>query len=305
LTGRAYYLFSACVLLGWASPVQAEPVGVHLVWERPAGSTCPPGVVLEHDVEEALGRRVFTSADKADVIVRGAIEKLAGGLHVWIEARSAAGSLLGKRELSARADECESLRSVVAVVLTLLVDRDDVDVDSPVTLDVGAAVGVLTHAFPRPAFGVGPLLAINFAHRLSLSTAVSYWLPVAVETARGTRAKLEAVGLALGVCPRLWNEARSWHVRLCAGAQLGALIASQQRPERLGTQTRLLAQGSLELQGGLNLGSTLGLELAVGPVLALNRTQFLAVNADEPRVVLYRQPAIGLKIQLALIIRGS
>jgi hypothetical protein len=267
---------------------------------------CPPGAVLQADVEEVMGRPVFTSAADASVIVRGRIDESTTAVHVAIEARSASGQLLGTRELEARAGECASLRPALGLVLTLLVEGEGDDTPQGEfalgTLRLGVVSSALSEAFPRVNVGVGLALALDVGGFLRLRADGNYWWPVSVEARRGVRAQLEAGALALRACPRVWEPARAFALRICAGTQLGALITSQRPGPGSEAQWRWWAQLLIDVQGDLRLGQALVLEAAIGPYFSFQRMQWFAVSDSGARTLLYEAPRLGLFFRLALII---
>jgi hypothetical protein len=302
-----------CITAAWLwlvplTAALASPAWVHLEWQRPPGSTCPPQATLEQDVEQALGRPIFTSAQNAQLLVRGTIEERSSGVLVRLQAQRSDGKLLGLRELRGQPGQCAALRDDIGLVLTLLVERDGVGVEEPpapsaLRLDLGLWTGFLVNTLPRGTFGLGPALALDLGGYAQLRADAAYWLPVSIQTAGGIQATLQAASLALRICPRLaGNEESLFSMRLCGGAQLGALFTSQTQPAGAATQTRLIVQGLLELRSGLRLGRTAQLELALGPILSLNRTSLLAVRSDGSSVQLYRQPSAGLILSLGFII---
>jgi hypothetical protein len=290
----------------WVSLAQplaalAEPSGVHLEWWRPPGSTCPTGPVIERDVEQALGRRIFTSARTAELHVHASVEDRASGVRVRLEARSPRGRLLGTRELRAPPGECAGLRSDIDLVLMLLVEGTDhaAPESARLRLGVGLWAGLIVHALPRATGALGPLLTLDLGAYAQLRVDAAYWLPVAVQTSRGIRADMQAASLALRVCPSIAGSEHSvLLLRLCSGVQLGALIASQTRPEGPAPQLRVLSEVLLELRAGLRVGSLGTLELAAGPTLALSRPSIVAVHSDASRVLLFRPPTFGMIVAL-------
>jgi hypothetical protein len=138
---------------------------------------------------------------------------------------------------------------------------------------------------------------------VQLRADAAYWLPVAIQTAGGIRAQLQAASLALRVCPHIAGaDDGVFGLRLCGGGQLDVLFASQTEPAGIGSQVRVIAQGLAELRGALRLGRTARLELALGPLLALNRLSLYAVSSDGSRVLLYRPPILGMILSLGFII---
>jgi hypothetical protein len=297
---------AACLGLAPPSAALAEPPRVYLEWQRPLGSTCPPREVLERGVERALGRKVFgSSPTAAELTIVGTVEDSADGALVRLTARRRNGEVRGSRELRADPGACAALSEDLSLVLTLLVEGEAAASSAagpiPLRIELGLGGAFLLNMLPRGSFGVGAALALDLGSQLQVRADALYWLPLEVETGSGIRARLQAGSLALRICPRL-ARVGSAQLRACAGAQLGTLINSQLEPEGPETQVRLLAQGLVELRAGLHVWQTARLELAGGPLMALNRTRIFAVQSDGTRVQLYRSPFLGLILSLALII---
>ena len=299
-------LIALCVLGGtlplMAAAQDAEP-DVHLDWERPLGSTCPPASVLEGDVEATLDRSVFTTPGNARLVIRGFIEENDSG-ETWVRltARHRDGTLLGTRELRAPGGGCAALRSDIVLVLTLLVDeRMSSEAAGPVRVDFGASGTALLQVLPRWTAGAGPTLVFDF-DSLQLRADLAYFLPMVVRTRSGIEASLRAASLSLRACQRLFaTDGNPFTLHVCAGVQGGAWLISQSEPESRPLQLRLLAQGLLDLRVGLRLSKSVKLELGAGPSFSLHRTSLYAFHDQNMRVLLYRVPFLGAQFQLGLV----
>jgi hypothetical protein len=306
-----WLLVAGCVSSGFLSIAAAQDPRVHLIWDRPVGSLCPSRAALQSDVEEAIGRRVFVEADKARLVVRGVIEDGAIEARVRIEARSANGVLLGTRELTAPAGRCSSLRGAIAVVLTLFVDRDEADDSSAQDADgtrtrlgFGASGAVVSTPLPRATLAFGPTLSLDVGRYLRFQADGAYWVPVSIETRQGVGAKLQAFSFRLRACARLWED-RTFGLRVCAGGEAGALIASPLQLTGPRRQTRLLGHGFLDLGWVTRLGSVGFIDLAVGPLLSFSRPAFSYLRGDGEPMAVYRPKLGGIIFQLTFIILGS
>ncbi|MET0391067.1 MAG: hypothetical protein ABW321_34160 [Polyangiales bacterium] len=299
----ASWWWMVCVGL-WLAPMptRADAGWVQLVWQRPLASTCPATPVLQHDVELLLGRPVFTSQPNARLLVQGSVSDAATGVRVQLEARNAGGERLGMRELNAPPGECGVLREDIALVLTLLIEHAERELDGPARFSIGLSGALALNVFPRAAVGVGPALLVKLG-ALQLRAEGYYWIPLALRTAGGIGAELQAASLVLRLCPRIaGEEAGHFSAWLCAGANVGVLFAQQTQPGQHATQLRLLAQGLVELRGALQLGRDARLEAGVGPLLSLHRTRLVSVRDDGAQVDVYRAPTFGLIFTLAFII---
>jgi hypothetical protein len=289
-------------LLPLAAAYAAPPGDVYLEWERPLGSTCPPAAVLQSDVEEILDRAVFTSERTARMRIRGFIEESATGTQVQLVARDQSGRQLGTRELRASGGGCAALRSDIALVLTLLVERDQLLDESSTAAAVrfGPVLSLMLNVLPGASFGVGGVLALDVEDVLQLQAGLSYAIPVGVRTSSGIEASLHAVSAALRVCPRLNGTSSVWMLSVCGGLQGGAWLVSQTGPSARATQVRLLALGLLELRAGVRLGESVVLDLSAGPSFSISRTSLMAAYAAGSRELLYRLPFLGAQVQLGL-----
>jgi hypothetical protein len=288
-------------MLWQPSAAGAETRAVHLEWERPIGSTCPPANVLENDVEETLDRKLFTSAPGAELSIQGRIEEQGAETWVYLTARNRHGRVLGMRELHAQGGGCAALRSDIVLVLTLLVERDDAADNSPdVSVSFGAAGTLMANVLPRWDAGAGPTLALDIEEVLQLRADLSYFFPVAVRTTSGVAADLHAASFTLRVCPRLHGGDGALSLHLCGGLQAGAWLVAQSEPSSRALQVRLLAQGLLELRLGLSLGERTTLTFGAGPSISIVRPSLYATYDAGAPTFLYRVPLLGAQVQLGL-----
>jgi hypothetical protein len=279
----------------------AEPFPVYLEWERPLGSTCPPAKVLEQDVEETLDRPVFTPRRTAQLVITGFIEEQGESTWVRLTARHRSGAVLGTRELHAVGGGCAALRSDIVLVLTLLVEREQILASPSVRASIGPAATLMLHVLPRWSAGAGLSLALDIADSLQLRLDPAYFFPVAVRTASGIAANLHALSLALRACPHVLGTSDStWTLHACGGMQAGAWLVSQTEPSRHALQVRVLAHAMLELRAGVRLGEAAKLELSAGPSFAISRPTVYASYSPDTRELLYRVPFLGAQVQLGL-----
>ncbi|HET6336148.1 MAG TPA: hypothetical protein VFG30_23155 [Polyangiales bacterium] len=301
-------LVAASVSSFGMSLAAAQDPRVHLVWERPVGSLCPSRAALEADVEEVMGRRIFTEREDAPVIVHGVIEDGSTEAHVRIDARSKGGVLLGTRELTAPAGRCSSLRGAIALVLTLFVDRDEGDASAEESLDTRIGFGisgeVVSTPLPRTTFAAGPTVSLEVGPYLRFQADGAYWVPVSIQTQRGVGARLGAFSFRLRICAKLWGDG-TFGLRACAGAEAGALVASPLELAGPPRQTRLLAHGMLDLGWETRLGRFALIDLAAGPLLSFSRPRFSYVRENGEPMAVYRPKLGGIIFQLTFIILGS
>ncbi len=293
-----------------ASIALAQSEAVHLVWDRPVGSLCPARAALESDVEQIMGRRVFTSEADARVIVRGAIEEGATGARVRIEARTVGGQLLGTRELSAEPGRCASLRDAIVLVLTMFIERDDevrvaeLDRRGP-RFGFGASGSVVSVPLPATTWSAGPSLSLEVGSLLRFRADAAYYGPVVIRTRAGVGAKLQAFSVALRACFGVWGDPSVFVLRVCLGTELGALVSTPLELYGPSRQTRLLALGTLDVRWEKQLGSVALLDLGVGPLVSLSRPSFSYIRSDRRTRDVYRPDSLGIIFQITVIILGS
>lgn len=281
-----------------AAGARAAAPAVHFSWQRPVGSMCPTREVLEADIEALMDRDVFVARGEAQVIVRGEARETSDGAVVTIEAVSDRGEVIGTRELTAPAGECATLRSAIALVLTMFIEHEAATrEDGDVALGIGGELSLAQAPLPRTAFALGPAAVLSLGEIVQLHAVAAYWLPVAIETPRGVGATVEAASLELRGCARFWAG-----LGLCTGFEGGALIASPRRlngPER---QVRLLAHALLEGAFELDLGGAARIDAAVGALLSLSRPELSYLTGQGVRRAVYRPEQLGMNFRLSIII---
>lgn len=303
-------LLPLLTILLFSNHTRARATRLHLSWRHPVGSMCPTAAMLERDVEELVGTGQFVPLEEAQIIVRGDVKPSPTGFVAHLQVESAAGKVLGTRDLVAPAEDCASLRGTLAVVLIMLLDAPmeriaDVRVSRNV-VRFGASASLLSGALPRVTPGLGITFALDHDRDLRLQLDATYWLPVRVENAAGFGAMFQAVGLSTVLCPRLNRGATRFGVWLCGGAELGALHASALRLEQPTSQpTRLLAQAELEGVLSVRIRRSFELFAACGLAAALSRPSFYMQHASGARQELHRPAGVGVLFRLGLTIAGS
>jgi len=299
--------------MGWlacAANARAEGPRAHLTLERPAQSFCPTGQAIERDVEALAGHPVFSRNPRAPLQVRCDIMDHASGATARISVRAADGSTIGTRELSAGPGECGSLREPIAVVLLMLLDRENDDArPTPApqeegggpTFGYGASVGALLGTLPRPDAGVGLALASQFGRRMLARIDASYWFPVTARVPGGPGGRFHAFGLAGSLCARLPRSSHGIGTSLCGGAQLSILQASPLELPGTGRRARAFGQAFLAFAlSGQWRRSELIADL--GPTLAFARPRFYLLTRDDAELEVHRPARLGAFFRLALII---
>ena len=297
-------LLGLLVWLALPMPGSAEAPRARLVWRRPAQSMCPTAVSVESDVEQLLGRPVFTSSPDAEILIESDIEEDASGARVHIRAHNTDHVELGSRELSAAAGECASLRRPLSLVLSLLLDQESVSVRADRrrtrSLRLGVLAAGLSGTLPRMTAGFGLVLAVPLLARLDLQLGANYWLPVTIATSQGLGASFQAVAGEVALCPRLTSELGRFALSLCGGVQLGALLSSPRELEGPQRQARLSAQLLVELRLFAQLSRQFGLAGGISPVLSLSRPRYYLTHADGSTLDVHRPARGGVLLRVTL-----
>ncbi|MFM2416305.1 MAG: hypothetical protein RL385_1028 [Pseudomonadota bacterium] len=286
----------------------AEERSVWFQWQRPPASMCPGRATLEADVEDLLGRPVFTREADAELRVRGGVREDADRVYAYLDAQLADGTPLGRRELTAAAGECASLRQALALVLTLFAEESEAAVGrprnvwpAPGSLRWGLTTGVLMGTLPRADGAAGALLVSELAKGLRGRIDATYFFPIAVQTQAGQGARIDAAALGLRICPHLWGEG-TLVLRACAGADLGVFRARPKALSEGAQRVRLLGQGILTLEAEARLHARLGLLVGLGPTFPFARPHFyLRTAADQP-ITVFRPGLVGAFLHMSVII---
>jgi hypothetical protein len=262
---------------------------------------CPTRAVLQADVEQLMGRRVFTSQAEARVILRGAVLDGPRGVSVRIEAADARGNTLGTRELRAAAGQCAALRDAIGLVLTLFVEYEGASTaERDTRLGFGAELSLAEAPLPRMAWSVGPVLWLALGPVVQLQASGAYWPAVSIRTARGVGATLEALSLKLRGCARIWAG-----LGLCGGIESGVVVSEPLQLRGPQRQVRLLAQGLLEASWELTLVDVARVDVAGGALLSLHRPAFSYSRSDGERMAVYRPQLAGMILRVTVIITGE
>src|SRR5262249_51464365 len=126
-------------------PAASEPtkLAARLSWSRaPGADACMTTSELERDVSQRLGRDPFAAA--AGLLIEGTV---AHDGHRWIAklwVRDSAGTLIGSRELTSEADNCESLGRAVGLAIALSIDPEAASAASASSVPAASAASSVT-----------------------------------------------------------------------------------------------------------------------------------------------------------------
>lgn len=302
----------------------AEPAS-SLGWEAP--EECPDARALQVDVERLLGRPL-DAADLTSIGMDGRVKRRGKAWHLWLEIGGAQA-----RELDA--PRCETLAEVAALYVALAVDpmamldaevpaalstsRDYAgttelpwpDAQGGTTLDtppvtvkkrarelgIGARfmAGVSGFLLPGAAAGVAVGFAVMLP-RARFEALGSYSLPTEAEHDEepDIGAEIQLGAAALRGCPVL--KARRWEFPLCAGVEVGAMVARGLGVEKPTVQRSLWAAITAGGAAAWQPVSAIALWAQVDAVVPLVRPGF----AVEGLGSLFRAPPAGVQGFLGL-----
>lgn len=303
----------------YSVPVSAQRAGLraHLQWERPAGSTCISGELLQRRVEDLLGRSAFVPARAADLRLHGVIEQRGDRWFASLAVIGEDGGPRAVRELHAEQD-CAALNPALVVVLATLFDApsepgeleaghererdaDGAGGDARLRLALGASGNLTLGLLPGLSAGGSVLLALRFAQLWPLWIDVSLWPAASQLDVAGRGARLQAAQLGAALCPELVGSARTG-LALCAGGQAVAIRAQGDGLAVERAAVRGLGQLTAELALQLELWPSVHARLGLGAALALGRPRFYYERADGGRRILHRPAWIGGALRLGFII---
>jgi hypothetical protein len=317
------YCFSLVLasLLGIASVASAQnaegsgKLAAALHWVRlPGAEDCSGGDALSRAVEAKLRREVFPAPRNASVLIEGHVERVAGGYRAALQMRSSDGRLIGSRELSSQARDCDELSETIAVVLAVMIDPDTASLANasapppPPEPQPDARHAQRVVGFARVALGLlrieratgGSWPALGGAG-LAYERGLGRWGGLRVEavgfvtdiddirfrsdqvTAGKARVTLAYAGL--GYCP-LWLTTGRLRSAACASSELGGIRAREKDAESReeGPGPDLWLSASLQARFALRVVGPLELHAGGGGSLVIMRGGY---GGGEP-------PAIGV-----------
>jgi hypothetical protein len=282
-------------------------------------------VALGRGVEERLGRRALVSASQADLSIEGRVERMVdpAGWHAVVVIRRADGALLGTREFDSRAAACDELRDSVALAMALMIDPNAVlrvrpllappkpRAAAPMVLaplppkwhaQSGAAFALAVGQLPALSTGVALHAFIDLPRFWSLQAFGTLWAPQSVPAngSDGTSTRLSLVHAGLAACPLYLKDAAHRALRLCGGAEIGALRGAG---EGFGSShttwgPTLDAIGSAHFDLPLLVGLSLHAGLGLGD--ALRREAVGYTDAQGGRRDVFDPPLVSATAQIGI-----
>ena len=122
----AFAAFAAFAVTAVSAAASAEPPGpqtARLVWVRGERTeSCDDGAAVAHRVATRLGRDVFS--DAAPRSIEGVVTHDGAHWEARLYLRDARGALVGSRDLTSDAPDCEPLEAAATLAIALAIDPD-------------------------------------------------------------------------------------------------------------------------------------------------------------------------------------
>jgi hypothetical protein len=334
--GLAYcFSLALACLLGIASVASAQNAqgsgkpAAALHWVRlPGAEDCSGGDALSRAVEAKLRRAVFPAPRNASVLIEGHVERVAGGYRAALQMRSNDGKLLGSRELSSQASDCDELSETIAVVLAVMIDPDTASLakasppPEPSEPQPGAQHAQRVVGFARVAFGLlytkapeapklseGPLLGGGLAYERGLGRwgglrieAVGFATDLANEVTfysgamPTNEARIVLAYAGLGYCP-LWLTTGRLRTAACASGELGGIRASDKKERDAGPGPVMWVSASLQARLALRLVGPLEVQLGAAGSGVIVQQRFGTDSNSLNLNVLYGSVDLGLGVR--------
>jgi hypothetical protein len=269
------------------------PATSALNWTRlPGAESCIGVRDLADAVEKRLGRSLFVSATKADVLVEGNIEPTANprGWRAQIRLSGADAVILGTREIANTEPSCRSLDESLALAIALMIDPHVPVVEAPPapsgpgvskprpppvlspppeSLRVKTAVGAMLGWGFLPGFGAGMLgrVALERDGSPGLEVDARFWpSQTTAFTQGGPVASFWSVQGGFSVCPLQGGKAVTFFTG-CLGTAVAILHAAFPDPhdaqQSTGFRVDVTTQGRLSRRILGPLLVDLGFSLAI------------------------------------------
>jgi hypothetical protein len=312
------------------APAPPEPGGAAepkspLSWEAP--EECPDAHALQVDVERLLGRPI-DAADLAPIAVDGRIERRGTAWHLRLE-------IGGAKAKELEAPRCETLAEVAALYVALAIDpmamleaeatprlpasrdyegttelswpeaRGEAGPEAPLVaarkrargLRIGARfmAGAGGFLLPGAAAGVAAGVSVMFP-RARFEALGSYFVPTEAEHDEEPEvgAEIQLGAAALRGCPVL--RVQRWEFPLCAGVEVGAMVARGLGVEQPKVRRSVWVAGTLGAAAAWQPARVIALWAQVDAVVTLVRPAFGVNGLDFG----FRAPAAGVQGFLGL-----
>lgn len=302
----------ALVSSGAAAEASVEsPGGVALDWQVATGiEGCPSAAAVEEDVRQRLLSGPTRGLHTEPLRIVARVDRSKQSWTAELELTDAAGQTLGRRLVESSATTCETLASVAALSIALLVEAVPAPAPAPASaapcpepppprrverpLVVRVHAGALFAAEVLPAFAVGSSLRVEVAPRFPISVlAGGHYLPEQDLVTSAASLHLALAFATLGGCASLpFDE----HISMASCLEIagGALnvAVSNAVPEAPGARSWFAALPSLRFLGRWGALST---ALSGSLVIPFERRDLLLGDVTGSDVTsLYVLPPVGM-----------
>jgi hypothetical protein len=301
-----------------AAAASDEPF--HLAWVRGAGAeACVGDLALAARVAERLGRDPFSSGARRTI--EGYVTRDGRRWTAHLTVHDGTGAVVGARDLSSDADDCEAVEAAVTLAIALAIDPEAALRPPPETpappppppppevaacpsttcpppppnmpASLTGRLSLSTALLPKTALGVG--LAADVEPVRRIHGTVGFLLLPETKTAAGDFA-FGLTAASLGACGDVWTSG-SWAAALCGQAYGGAIhsVVLALEPTTPGDRLWLGAGASARLSG--NVFRALRAEVAAEATAPLVRHRFFVEGA--PGTV-FQQAPVGALVSIGV-----
>jgi hypothetical protein len=301
------------------------------------GGACLDSAHLTSGVDAHLGRHVFVPKEAADVDLQVRIESDSPtDFRVRVDLVGKNG-LIGTRVLEKKAENCAQFRSKLVLVVAMLLDieREDIEgrsghgatgaASSPQSTEprprgsprpiaapeprakgnrdghaqAGVLGGVSFGVVPSPAFSMSAVGIFGSDEFPAVRTALDVW-PYARATVPEGQVTFRAIGLSVGVAPRIVTLSDAVTLRGWASGDLTAVYASGSEFDVNRSGTRAFAAVELGGRAEVSLGAALLGCMEIGATVPLKHPTFSYIRADQTRVQVHQVAPVALNIGLGV-----
>ena len=254
-------------------------------------------------------RKAFVPPERADIHLRGSIERRDDEWVVTLVVTAADRSWRGTRELRRKGSQCYSMNQPLALVLALLLDMPGDEMQKELAGSPGGTGGweVRFDAAMRFSYGVMPEYTIGPSLGLGVEPPGSwpiwlyatYWLPARSIIQDGMGGRFTSGQAALGVCPPILHDSR-WWIHLCFGGQIGAIHGEGIGLDPPNSETRLLAQIDSMVVLSWRMAPPLLLRIGIGSAFSLARPRFFFELDDRDQLLVHKPDLITPAARIGL-----
>ncbi len=272
-----------------AEGAPAGPITAHAEWVlEPSAADCLSRPALEREVERRLERRVFTSRQRADVILSGRLRRDGARWHARLALESASGEVLGTRDLVSETAHCSGLDETLVLVVALLVDlprqaiglrtpRDAPEPRAPWRAELWLGGGALVGTLPA-ASGVAAVAVAALPPEFPRFELGGFVTTASDATHRAGGARFRLAGARALLCPVGVGRAAS--LELCVGQHVARLDVQAFGYVEPRATTHLLFAVSTAAHLGLRLSDWLGVRAGLSVGALLSRPRFVVENPE-------------------------